>query len=165
VRLHHEAHGGVSRYDKFPLYLRWAGEHAGADQVQDFCNRFSRLVYQGIIDAPWVAGMREYLQEHHARQHFVLMTATPQEEIIRILQELRIANFFREVHGAPTPKPAIVRDVLQRLNCCPDEALVVGDSTTDLDAANTNKVAFLLRRTRHNAGLSGRYSGPVFESL
>ena len=25
VRKHHEAHGGMSRFDKFPIYLQWAG--------------------------------------------------------------------------------------------------------------------------------------------
>ena len=41
VRQHHEAHGGMSRFDKMPIYLRWAGEPATAEQIQQYCGRFA----------------------------------------------------------------------------------------------------------------------------
>lgn len=165
VRQHHEAHGGVSRYEKVPIYLGWAGESATAEQVQDFCSRFSQLVWQAVIDAPWVPGVREYLQTHHAHQRFVLVTTTPQEEIQQILHSLEICHCFREIHGAPTPKAMAIRYVLQRWQCPPEEALVVGDSETDLNAAEVNNVAFLLRRTALNQTLQEQYSGPMFNDL
>ncbi len=165
VRLHHEAHGGVSRYEKMPIYLGWAGEPATTDQVQDFCDRFSQLVRQAVINAPWVPGVHEYLQAHHARQRFVLVTATPQEEIQEILHALDIAHCFHEVHGAPTPKAAAIRDILLRLQCPPEQALVVGDSDTDIRAAEENHVAFLLRRTVLNQTVQERYTGPMFDNL
>ena len=43
VNQHHDAHGGVSRYDKIPLYLGWAGEPADPIQIQEFCHQFSNL--------------------------------------------------------------------------------------------------------------------------
>jgi phosphoglycolate phosphatase-like HAD superfamily hydrolase len=162
VRQHHNAHGGISRYDKIPLYLGWAGEPATTEQVQKFCEKFSDLVQQAVIDAPWVPGVCEYLQENHTHQPFVLMTATPQEEIERILQVLKITHCFREIYGAPTVKAAVVKDVLKRLHCLPEQALVVGDSDTDLRAAEENKVVFLLRCTPFNQDLQKRFQGPSF---
>lgn len=88
VRQHHEAHGDVSRYEKIPIYLGWLGESASADQVQDFCDRFSQLVRRAVIDSPWVPGVCEYLQAQHVRQSFVPVTATPHEEIQQILHAL-----------------------------------------------------------------------------
>ncbi len=165
VRQHHEDHGSVSRYEKMPIYLGWAGEPATTDQVQDFCDRFSELVRQAVIDAVWVPGVREYLQAHHARQRFVLVTATPQEEIEQILHSLDIAHCFREIHGAPTPKSTAIGDVLQRMRCPTERALMVGDSDTDLSAAEENHIAFLLRRTALNEALQERYTGPMFDNL
>ncbi len=165
VRQHHNAHGGISRYDKIPLYLGWAGELITADQVQNFCSQFSGLVKQAVIDAPWVPGVREYLQANHSNQYFVLMTATPQEEIEQILHALDITHCFRETHGAPTEKTTVVHDVLERLHCLSEQALVVGDSDTDLSAAEENNVDFLLRRTPLNQGLQERFQGSSFECL
>lgn len=165
VRRHHEANGGVSRYEKIPLYLEWAGEIITPEKIDEFCGRFSGLVLQAVIDSPWVLGVREYLQENCNRQYFVLLTATPQEEILQILKALEITSLFREVHGAPTPKAAAIRGVLQRLRYSPNEVLVVGDAETDLKAAEENRVAFLLRRTPLNRGMQQRFSGPSFEYL
>ncbi len=165
VRQHHKTHGGVSRYNKIPLYLSWAGEPITADQVQNFCSQFSGLVKQAVIDAPWVPGVREYLQANHTRQYFVLMTATPQEEIEQILQALDITHYFREIHGAPTEKTTVVHDVLEHLHCLSEQALVVGDSDTDISAAEENNVVFLLRRTPFNQSLQERFQGSSFEGL
>lgn len=165
VRQHHNTHGGVSRYEKIPLYLGWAGEPSNADQVQEFCVRFSFLVQQAVIDSPWVPGVREYLQEHHHHQYFVLMTATPQEEIEQILHALSITHYFHEIHGAPTTKTAVICDVLERLRFPREKALVVGDSNEDLSAAEENNVFFLLRCTPFNQDLQKRFQGYSFEGL
>jgi phosphoglycolate phosphatase-like HAD superfamily hydrolase len=165
VRQHHEAHGGVSRYKKMPVYLEWAGETATAANIQHFCDRFSSLVQQAVIDAPWVPGVREYLLARHASQYFVLVTATPQQEIEQILGALEIAHCFREVYGAPTSKAEAIGRVLQHLKCPPVDALMIGDSETDLEAADANGVSFLLRRTALNRSLQARYSGPTFDGL
>jgi phosphoglycolate phosphatase-like HAD superfamily hydrolase len=165
VRQHHKAHGGVSRYEKIPLYLSWVGEPVDRGQVQEFCGRFSDLVQQAVIDAPWVPGVRGYLQANYTSQYFVLMTATPQEEIEQILHALNITSYFREVHGAPTKKTAVVGSLLERLQCPPELALVVGDSDTDMNAAEENNVVFLLRCTPLNQDLQERFKGSSFEDL
>lgn len=165
VRQHHESHGGVSRYQKIPLYLRWAGQSATEAQVQEFCDRFSTQVLQAVLASAWVPGVREYLDSHREDQCFVLLTATPQEEIERILRALKLSEHFREVYGAPTPKADAVAVVLNRRGCPPDQALVIGDSTTDLEAAVANHVPFLLRRATYNNALQQRFSGPTFDNL
>ena len=165
VKFHHESNGGMSRFEKLPLYLRWAGEFVTRDKIRDYCDRFARMVLQAVIDAPWVPGVREYLLAYHDRQRFVLLTATPQEEIQQILQALGIAHYFLEVHGAPSPKATAIRDVLQRLQYQPEDALMVGDSETDLNAAEANQVAFLLRRTPLNQYLQNRFHGLSFDHL
>ena len=143
----------------------WAGEPANPLKVQEFCNQFSSLVQQAVIDSPWVPGVHEYLKLHHTRQGFILITGTPQEEIERILFALDITHYFREVHGAPKSKVTVISDVLKRLNCSPEQALVIGDSKTDFEAAEKNNVAFLLRRTSFNQELQKCFQGPSFENF
>ena len=165
VRDHHESHGGLSRFEKIPIYLGWAGEAATPARVEGLCEEFSRLVTQAVIDADWVPGVREYLLANRGRQRFVLVTATPQEEIEEILRAIELRHCFVEVHGAPAPKRAAVAGALRRLDCAPADAVGVGDSRTDLDAAIDNGVPFLLRRTPLNADLQSRHAGAAFDTL
>lgn len=165
VRRHHESNGGVSRFQKIPLYLKWAGESADIHQVDEYCLRFSALVLQAVVDAPWVPGVHEYLQRHYIDQKFVLISATPQSEIEQILEMLKISHMFCEIYGAPKTKTDIIRDVLFRLKCSKGDAVVVGDSETDMNAADKNEVPFILRKTELNHFILDKHSGPVFEKL
>ena len=165
VRHHHSLHGGVSRYDKIPLYLSWTGTTSSPERIQELCERFSNSVQQAVIDSPWVPGVREYLQANHSNQHFILITATPQEEIESILDALEITHYFKEIYGAPKPKTEVVSEALNRLRCPAEQALVVGDSATDCNAAEKNNVSFLLRRTPFNQDLQKQLQGYSFDDL
>ena len=165
VRAHHEANGGVSRYEKIKLYLGWIGESPDAARVGEFCDRFSSLVCDAVIQCQWVPGVYAYLAANHERQKFVVVTGTPQREIEHILGALRITDWFCEVHGAPTPKDIAIQQVLQRLGCAARECLVIGDSATDLAAAESNDLPFLLRRTSQNGPLQSTFMGTTFRTL
>ncbi len=165
VKAHHEANGGVSRYEKIPMYLKWVGLPCDQDNVEQLCSRFSDAVLGAVVDSPWVPGIKEYLLDHYERQYFVLVTATPQQEIESILDKLEIAHCFRQVHGAPTDKKDAIESVLREQRIEVADVLMIGDSETDRSAADANKIPFLLRRTRINRSLQSSYCGPQFEDL
>ena len=165
VKHHHEANGGVSRFEKIPLYLSWAGEDITEELVGNFCNRFSEAVFQSVVESPWVPGVYEYLSLNYLEKYFVLVTATPQDEIEEILSVLEIIQFFRQVFGAPTKKEDVIRSVLKEQKITPDKALMIGDADTDLYAAQANSIPFLLRRSPQNLHLQNRYDGPQFDYL
>jgi phosphoglycolate phosphatase-like HAD superfamily hydrolase len=160
VREHHEHNGGLSRLEKIPLYLSWAGVQPTAQHVRDYCDSFAAAVRQRVIGCAWVPGAREYLRDNNTRQRFVLISATPEEEMKYIIEALGMTSWFHEVHGAPRPKAAAVRSVLQRWACAAENALLIGDSTADYEAACSAGVQFLLRRTPLNGELQRRHSGP-----
>ncbi len=153
VIAHHRSHGGLSRYEKVPLYLSWAGQVADRATVERYCERFATLVVGGVIAAPWVPGVREYLSSNPNRQRFALVTATPHDEMVAILIALGIHGLFHRCYGAPCRKREAVALTLAEENTPATHAVVVGDSTTDLHAAESNGVPFVLRRTAENANL------------
>ena len=61
VREHHESHGGISRFDKLPIYLQWADLETNQSTVSEFCEKCTQRVMQGVIDAHWVAGVERHL--------------------------------------------------------------------------------------------------------
>lgn len=165
VKEHHEANGGMSRFDKIPVYLSFASLDQSEQVIEDFCDRFSRLVMEGVIESPWVPGVKKYLLESSTRQIFVIVTATPQAEIEIILDRLGISRCFRKVFGAPIRKELAISDAMKIFSLSPSDVLMIGDSKSDLEAANKNSIPFLLRRTNINTDLVKSYNGPQFKDL
>jgi phosphoglycolate phosphatase-like HAD superfamily hydrolase len=159
VREHHGRNGGMSRLEKIPLYLAWAGMDVTDEKVRRYCASFSAAVQERVIGCAWVPGAREYLAENYARQRFVLISATPEEEMKSIVEALGMTEWFREVHGAPQAKGTAVVSALQRFACPAQEALLIGDSAADYEAARSSGVQFLLRRTALNGELQKRHAG------
>lgn len=160
VREHHERHGGVSRFEKLPLYLEWAGQPSTPEDIDRYCKLFSTAVLRAVIDAPWVPGAREYLQANHTTQSCAVVTATPQGEIEETLRALCATSWFHAVCGAPTTKADAIDSTLLRLASPREQALMIGDSESDLEAATKTGVGFLLRRTQLNHELQQTYRGP-----
>lgn len=159
VREHHEAHGGMSRFDKLPLYLQWAGVDASSTNVDEYCEKFKYRVVQGVIDAPWVSGVERYLRSNSDRQTFVLVSATPQEELEYIIGSLGLESLFFKVYGAPTRKHDAIRTALISLGVEAQFCLMVGDAQEDLNAAVANRMPFLLRRHAGNVKAFAAYTG------
>ena len=165
VQQHHQANGGVSRFEKIPLYLSWAGMPSDAAAVRRACSEFSQFVVDAVINSPWVPGVRDYLVENRGNQVFILVTATPADEIGWILERLDLLPCFSEVHGAPMAKADAVSETLARHLFEPDQSVFIGDSESDHRAATSNSVPFLLRRHRFNDDLIEVLDVPSFSEL
>jgi HAD superfamily hydrolase (TIGR01549 family) len=153
IREHHEKNGGVSRFDKIPLYMSWTNELVTNEGVQKFCNQFSLLVKQSVIDSPWVPGFLEFIGSNHNKQKHILVTATPKDEIEEILEKLDIKHFFYKVYGSPVLKKDAIFMELNNLAIEPKNAIMLGDSNSDYKAAKNNGILFILRCTDLNKDL------------
>lgn len=160
VRAHHECNGGLSRYQKLPLYLEWALGEGSDKEVERYCGLFAVAVRDAVIASSWVPGAREYLEANYRRQRFVVVTATPQAEIEDILCAVGGEHWFRDVRGAPAAKADSIGAVLTRWKCPQAAGLLVGDSDSDYEAARATGVEFLLRRTPLNVKLQRIHRGP-----
>ena len=153
VRQHHETNVGISRYEKLPLYLVWAGLVPNEEMISEYSDQFSSLVMQRVIESDWVPGIINFLRNSPERTRLFVVTATPQAEIEEMLKQLAIANYFTSVIGAPTPKAEAMRLLMERFSISAEQAILVGDSKSDYLAAKANKVDLILRRTELNQKL------------
>ncbi|WP_228720839.1 HAD family hydrolase [Nitrogeniibacter mangrovi] len=165
VRSHHLANGGMSRFDKLPVYLEWAGLPSDEAHVADYCDRFSNAVFENVVTAPWVPGVEDYLRQNRHQQRFFLVTATPQEEIERILSAIDLQTCFLAVFGAPTLKSEAIRQTISDRGLVKSECVMVGDATADMAAAENNAIPFLLRRHADNVQAFLKYDGPFVEDF
>lgn len=148
VRAHHLDNLGVSRFKKFA----WIAEHVLGQAHTEEANaalgtRFSELALEGVLRAPMVAGARDALVELAATLPLFVASGTPQEELDLIVDRRELRGYFREVHGTPREKPAILRDIMARFGLSPTELVFVGDGMSDHDAARATGVEFLARDT------------------
>lgn len=162
VTEHHLSHGGMSRFEKLPVYLRWAGLQDDQAMVADYCERFAMIVEDAVVEAEWVRGVIGFLERHHRKKSFVLVTATPQNEIESIVRRLSLSKYFDAMHGAPTKKAKAIQLTLALQKIEPDGALMIGDSKEDMAAAGQCGVPFLYRRSPENPAAIPDYNGPSF---
>jgi len=152
VRKHHEDNGGMSRYDKLPLYLSWASQPTDEKTIEEYASKFSRKVTQRVIDSSWVCCVLDYLQNHY-RQHFYLVSATPQKEIEMILKALHIDSQFDVIIGSPTEKGVAVSNIMDQYQLEEADCVMIGDAISDYEAAKNNNISFVLRKTPMNEQL------------
>jgi len=152
VRKHHEDNGGMSRYEKLPLYLEWAGRSMDQKTIEEYASKFSEKVTQRVIDSPWVCGVQDYIQNNHGQQ-FYLVSATPQKEIEIILKALKINSRFEDVVGSPTAKDVAIKRIMDKYQLEASDCAMVGDAISDYKAAKSNDISFVLRKTYLNRNL------------
>ena len=149
VKHHHLSNQGVSRYGKF----KWIAENL-LDQTyteemgEELGNRFSTLVKQKVIAAPFVPGFVNMMEQIAERDIYcVIASGTPDSELQSIVKERNIGHWWHEVHGSPAKKDEIVEDVLSRKGYERSNCLFYGDASTDYEAAETTSLDFYARLT------------------
>lgn len=162
---HHYSHGGMSRLEKLPIYLSWAGIKVTDESINEYSQRFSDIVCQSVIDSDWVPGVEQYIRSNRHNQLFILVSATPHSELQFIINSLELSACFNKVYGAPAKKEDVIKEVIQNFDVSVTETLMIGDAESDFQAARINLVPFLLRRSEHNAGLMPEYTGSVFNDF
>ena len=151
VTLHHVNNGGMSRFKKIPIYLSYAGIEPTENIIKEFCNQFAILVEDAVVNSNWVPGVLTVIYNcKKENQHFVLVTATPQDEIERILTRLNIINLFSNIFGSPMTKSDAINVCLKLYNVNSKESIMIGDSIADFEASQKTGSDFLLRRTPEN---------------
>jgi len=85
--------------------------------------------------------VRELLERLHRERHrLVVATSAPKGEMSALLARTGGAEFFHHAASADDaeqskPDPDIVNAALRKAGCQPDEALIIGDTPYDIEAA------------------------------
>lgn len=132
----HLQHGGRSRYQKFAMIYRdILRREPASGEFESLGRRFESLVCDAVVSCPFVAGAREFLEEWSGRMPMLVVSGTPHNELVTIVERRGLACRFLEVHGSPPEKEEIADDILARCGWPAAEVLFVGDAMTDWRAA------------------------------
>ena len=157
---HHEANGGVSRFEKFKIYHReFLGEEIDQNKVDELASNFSNLVLQKVVEAPYINGVIEFIQSHQKDMNHYVISGTPDDEMKTICDKKNISSLFHSIHGSPTSKTDWSNSLIERHELNNNEILFIGDSTSDYKAAVNCNLHFILRETPENQNLFKDYEG------
>ena len=140
----HQAHGGLTREIKIRRILELLGEESPSEpEVSDRVSHFAALVVERVTQAPEVPGTHTFLQEWSNRCPFYAVSATPNEELQRIMAARGLLPFFRKVRGWPPEKSGLISQEIVSGGFDPSDCILVGDSGEDYQAAKQASIRFI----------------------
>ncbi len=142
---HHNNNGGLSRFEKLQTYLDWSSYENNIKNLNLFAKKFSDLVVKEVLNANYIHGIESYLKINHNRQKFFLVTATPEEEILKITKKLEIFDYFKTIIGYPKNKEEAFKFILNKFGINNADFIVIGDSLSEYNAAKKYSLKFILR--------------------
>lgn len=146
VMAFHQAHGGVSRYDKIRHFEHvFLGLSTIEDEIHEKAEVFARLVEDAVVACPEVNGATELLRLLSGQLPCFIASATPEAELRRIVDRRGWLDYFSGVFGTPDTKKEILRNILHSTRKTANECLMVGDAIADYEAASQSGLQFVGR--------------------
>ncbi len=141
---YHRANGGLSRYVKIRyFYEEILGKQITDDEVLQYANEFSKLMKIELTNPEnLILDSVNFIKENHQKYNFHIVSGSDQEELRFLCEELKLSQYFISIHGSPTPKKQLVKNLLTDKEYNIASTCLIGDSNNDLDAAVVNNIKF-----------------------
>lgn len=142
----HIRRGGTTRWEKFRIiYEDFLGKPLAETEKDRLAKEFSQYVFNRVLQAPAVNGSVEFLQKHSRDFLCFIVSGTPQDEITELVERRGLGKYFKNVLGAPLPKSALNKRILDSYRLKPQEVVFVGDSLDDYEGALSLDIPFIGR--------------------
>lgn len=119
--------------------LRHAVPGLAAERVPEFVERYREHFRASEHTMDLFSGMRELLASLAAERVLGIATGKSRRGLDRSLEATGLKSFFRASRCAdethPKPHPAMLLELMDELNVSADGALMIGDTSHDLDMA------------------------------
>jgi phosphoglycolate phosphatase-like HAD superfamily hydrolase len=71
-----------------------------------------------------------------------IVSGSDQTELRFLCKELNIEHYFLSIHGSPTAKKILVKNVIEENKYNKENIVLIGDSINDFEAAKENEITF-----------------------
>lgn len=167
IRKHHLEHGGVPREQKIPIYMNFAGIKPDKDSTSAALNKLRQSMAENVINSQWVPGIFEFIRHNSKEKRLYIASASPHGELRYICRELGIERYFTKIYGSETDKTTACQSIIQKEGCSARQCVYIGDALTDIKAAESTNIPFIMRVHRNNLKIScfARYALIDFSSI
>jgi HAD superfamily hydrolase (TIGR01549 family) len=141
---HHRRNGGMTRVDKFHYYYKEFLKEALSDEMLvELCGQFSKLVVDKVVSSPEIKGAEAFLIKWYEHIPCYVISATPDDEIRKIVRRRGLETYFKEILGSSASKKENLKRLLNEHRFNPAKCLFFGDAESDYLAAKECKVHFI----------------------
>lgn len=133
---YHVKHGGVNRIEKFRwFFAKVLKREPKPGEINKLADLFAEYSFGEVLVAQDVPGVLSVLNNWHGRVPMYVASGAPQLELERILKHLDMARYFEKIYGAPPGKTQLLRGILAESGANPANSIMIGDSSSDMYAA------------------------------
>ena len=136
----------VTRYEIFDKFVfnmqvpEWQRNAVSEELVE----KYRKLCHVKISSAPEIPGSEKALKVLMARgMRLFVSSATPTGPLIALILARGWGGIFQGIYGSPESKPTHIRKILDEGCYSPEELVYVGDSDSDLVAADEAGCEFI----------------------
>jgi phosphoglycolate phosphatase-like HAD superfamily hydrolase len=141
---YHVDNGGMGRYEKFKYFFRhYLNRDASDRDIKDLDGRYRELALEKVLASPFVPGALEFISTYGEKLPLAVASGTPQQELEDVLKARDIAQHFQRICGTPPPKDVSLAHFVRDSSLDKGRVLMIGDSTTDREAAEIVGTPFL----------------------
>lgn len=145
VEAYHMQYGGVSRYEKIRYFEKELLGCSGDDKsVNKLADKFASLVKERVVAAAEMQGGEDFIKHLKSLDiPLYVVSGTPETELLEIVERRGLKPYFKIVRGAPPSKTKILPEMILELGYNAKDCLMIGDATTDYEAAIQAGTQFL----------------------
>lgn len=139
---------GISRFKKFKYIIKNILKDKTINskylnkKFQDYC-------FKKIKSLKINSDLKYFLKKYNKKYDMFISTATPQNDIIRILKEKKIIHFFKKIYSSPKKKYEHINLIKRKFK----KRIFIGDSNEDLLACIKTKTFFILKEHKENKNI------------
>lgn len=141
----HKANGGLSRYVKFRyFYEEVLKQEVTEEQIQEMAASFSVIMKSLLVNPELlIQDSLEFVkQQFENKIPMHIVSGSDQTELRFLCKELNIEHYFLSIHGSPTAKKILVKNVIEENKYNKENIVLIGDSINDFEAAKENEITF-----------------------
>lgn len=136
--------GGLSRYVKIRYFFEEIlSSSIEENEVLRYADNFSKIVKKELTNKELlIAEVVDFLQRNHKNYRLHIVSGADEKELQYLCKELGVDQYFLSIHGSPTHKNDLVKQLLEQHKYDLSETILIGDSINDHEAAEVNKIGF-----------------------
>lgn len=140
----HRKNGGLSRYVKFRFFFEEVLKQSVTEaEIQKLADSFSVIMKELLTNKELlIQDSLDFIKEHSSTIPMHIVSGSDQSELRYLCKEMGIDTFFKSIHGSPTPKNTLVKEVIESNHYLKNEIALIGDSINDYEAAKINDISF-----------------------
>src|SRR5690554_2665511 len=152
----HRENGGLSRYVKFRYFFEEIrNETITQDEINTWALKFSEIMLSSLKDkALLIPETVNFIKNNYQKYQMHIVSGSDQTELRELCKSLKMDQFFKSIHGSPTPKNDLVKSIIEKEGYKPSTAILIGDSINDYEAAKVNGLYFQAFGNKNLDGLT-----------